>query len=408
MALLPLRPVLLTVAAALAAAATVVTSAGAAAPSDAELLAAIRAEAPGTSSVAQVSVAAGGAHVAVRTRAQGADEASAHDELWLASGDGTTVEPLSRSAGSGASYVSIGSVAWSADGGSLTYGYLNPAVKGATAAHVVSVGAAGPARDVSLGSETFAPEFSADGRYVTFLQNASPRTRSSGALDLASGAILLPARVDVIDGSGESPWLAPECARAAEQGWVPAQSTGRWLEQALAAPDPGCRWGANAADPAPSTSAPTTPDVLGASDAPPSITRAVGDHLVTIAERARPVGPTIRIRSSAKGLTRAIRRGLRIRLDLAGARTVKAYVIAERPRDEGLLTPSAGTGFTTLGRAAFRDLPSQTQTLAIPFTRAAKRGLPRFLKITVTVRIVATDKAGNRTTVERDIALTDF
>ncbi|MBO9531458.1 MAG: hypothetical protein J7513_00585 [Solirubrobacteraceae bacterium] len=409
MFLLPLRPFLLTAAAALSAAAAVTSSASAAQPTDDALLAAIQLEAPATIAVAQVLPSAGDAHLAIRTRAQAADDSQSHDELWLAAGDGSDLEPVSRSAGSGAQYVSVASVGWSTDGRHLAFGYLNPAVKSATAAHVVDVDGIDAPRDLTLGAETTAPQFTADGRYVTFLQE-TPRTRSSGALDLASGGILFPARVDdvAIDGTVTGgPWLAPECARAAQPDWVPAVSTGRWLEQALASPDPGCRFGANAADPA-STPKTATTNVQGASDAPATITRTVGSDLVTIADRTKPLGPTVRIRSSAKGLTRAIRRGLRIQLDLAGAKTVKAYVIAERPTDEDLLTPSRGTTFITLGRATFRELPSQTQTLAIPLTRDAKRGLPRFLKITVTVRIVAIDKAGNRTTVERNVALTDF
>jgi hypothetical protein len=402
-------------------------AAHAAAPADDALLATLRAVAPHTTSIADVATAPGGAHLAIRTRARGAGDALAHDELWAAAGDGSAPLPLSRSAGSGAEYVSIGSVDWSADGSTLIYAYANSAIKREGAAHAVRFSGGGAPSDLALGTSTYAPRFTADGRYVTFFQGTTPAVKMSGAMDVASRAVLLPARIDYAapDGTATQPsWVAPECARSQQPSWAAAVQAERWIEQALAAPDPGCRFGANADDPAvtptptPSpTAAPSaTPapavDVSGAQDAPASITKPVaGTNLVTIAERT-PValGPTVRIRSTAKGLARAIRRGVRVKLDVAGAKDLRAYVIATRPTDEDLLA-FAGTSTTTdytVGRLTIRNPASQTQTISIPLTRAAKASLPRFLKITVTVRIAATDRAGNRTVVERQVALTDF
>ena len=208
---------------------------------------------------------------------------------------------------------------------------------------------------------------------------------------------------------------------------------GRWIEQALSSPDPGCRFGANANDPGkvdsgdevdptptaspspsptptPAPVASPTPTPSAANDAPASITQtAQGTGLVPIAERGKPLGPTVRFRSSAKGLTQALRRGLRVKLDLIGAKTLKAYLIVSRPADEELFSVGgAGTKDYTVGRFSVKHPPSQTQTIAVPFTTEARAVMPRFLKITVTVRLVADDRAGNRTIVERQVALTDF
>ncbi len=266
--------------------------------------------------------------------------------------------------------------------------------------------------------------FTQDGRYYTFTAPARFSDPAfgvrDGAVDLASRSVFTGARTVYAaapDGSAPAePTYAPECSRATEPDWTPASPGGSWMEQALSSPDPGCRFGANAGDPgAPSvtptpTPTPSTkPDVAGASDAPASITQpAQGTGLVPISDRIPQLGPTVRFRSSAKGLTRALRRGLRVQLDVAGATSLKAYVLVARPSNEDLFAFDGGSTTYTIGRLSIDRPPSQTQTIAIPFTRASRAPLSRFLKITVTVRVVATDGAGNRTVVERQLALTDF
>ncbi|MFT4036496.1 MAG: hypothetical protein QM679_13060 [Patulibacter sp.] len=419
-------PTLARVAASAIAAASAVAllpaAAGAAPLSDADLLAAIQQQAPDTTAITDVVAGPGVGRLAIRTRAAADGDPTAHDELWSADADGTQLTPLRRSTGSAAAFTTIGPVRWSEDGVFLAYVSANSAAKISSAAHVVTFNADGSPTDRSLGNLSDAPQFTADGRYVTFVRQDSALQQATGAYDLASGALLSPARIDYVapDGTTTAPsWYAPECARAAEAGWVSSLSGGRWMERALASPDPGCRFGANVNDPG--APAPETvnaddpvvpaPDTGNADDAPSSITTQVaGTDLVTIAERSvATAGPSVTIGSSAKGLSRAIRRGLRVQVSVAGAQRLQAYVIAQRPAGEGLLAAATSTRTTfTLGRLTVRRPASRTHTLAIPLTRAARAALPHFAKLTVTVRIVATDSAGRRAVAERQVALSDL
>lgn len=384
-----------------------------------ELLAAIAQQAPNTRGVSSVTPSHRGDRLAVITSSRAPGEQLTHTNLWISDDDGTDVQPIDATdaAGSGTEYISIGAPAWSADDRALAYAYGNTAIKYARHASLVWFAADGSFEIQNLGTLTAVGGFTADDRYFTFTQalsvSGSPGMRD-GAVDLATRSVLLPARTTYQEfpnrPATQAPTYAPECARAQEPDWVPAVS-GSWMEQALSSPDPGCRFGANANDPGPApTPTPTpTPDTTGASDAPSNITRpAEGTGLVPISDRTTPLGPTVRLRSSAKGLTRAMKRGLRVQLDLAGAASLKAYVLVARPSNEGLFSFANGSTTFTIGRLSIDRPPSQTQTIAIPFTRDARKVLPRFLKITVTVRLVATDSAGNRTVVERQIALTDF
>lgn len=405
---------------------------------DDALLAAIAQQAPNTRSIAAVTPSHDGDRLAVVTSSRAPGEQLSHTNLWVTNEDATGVRAIEvvDTAGSGTEYISVGRAAWSADDRVLAYNFGNSAQKYALHASLVWFAADGSFELQGLGSLSTGGAFTADGRYFTFSQAlgiSGPTGTRDGAVDLASRAVLSGARTTyaTLPGQPERPAeYAAECARAQEPGWTPAATTGSWMERALSSPDPGCRFGANADDPAatptpePSPSpAPTpsatpepspeptpspAPDTAGASDAPATITRpAPGTGLVPIAERT-PLGPTVRFRSSAKGLTRAMQRGLRIKLDVAGATSLKAYVLVARPSSEGLFAFDGGSTTFTIGRLSVQRPPSQTQTIAVPFTRDARKVLPRFLKITVTVRLVATDSAGNRTIVERQVALTDF
>jgi hypothetical protein len=397
--------------------------------SDAQLLASIKAQARHTTELTRVLASHDGAHLAILTRSYAAGEPDSHDELWLADADGSQLTPVEVAfePSSASAYSSIGTVLWSANDTVLAYQYSNTAVKSARHVELLWFAADRSFDRQNVGDFTETPSFTRDGRYLTFrkpLGFSPPSGTAHGAVDLASRAVLARARVDYPVIAGVPPQrteFAPECARSQEADWEPALATGPWLEQALSSPDPGCRFGANVNDPvatptpsptvtpAPSPTPTPTPDPAKADDAPANITRpAPGTGLVPIAERPQVLGPTVRVRSSAKGLSRAMRRGLRVKLDLAGATTLKAYLIVARPSNEGLFSFGPGSTTFTIGRLSLKNPPSQTQTIAIPFTKDAREVLPRFLKITVTVRLVATDRAGNRTVVERQVALTDF
>ena len=409
-----------------------------AAPSDAVLLAAIKAQSPSAVSVSEVTPSPDASHLAVTVVARDPLAANqANDELWLTHADGAHPVPIARPSGSGVGWTSYPTPAWSGDGKLLAYtdfflgGHDNYVVR------VVGIDgdAITPAFSVKHLSES--PRFTPDGRYLTFgWSSVITQVNGDGAVDLASGALLV-ARQSQPHPSPTSPqpvWsYAPECARAQEADWHAATGGSGWMTAALSSPDPGCRFGANVNDPGPvatptptatpapspspaATPAPTpaatpapTPNVAGASDAPESITKpAAGTGLVPISDHTKPLGPTLRIRSSAKGLSQALAKGLRVKLDVAGARSLKAYVIVARPSDEQLFAVPGGSMNYTIGRLSVTNPASQTQTISIPLTKDAREALPRFLKITVTLRLIATDSAGNRTVVERQVPLTDF
>lgn len=426
----------LAVATLLISAASVLPAAAQARATDNELLAAIAEQAPNTRSVSSVTPSHDGEQLAVITGSRAPGEQMSHTNLWVTKDDATGVRPIevADNAGSGTEYISVGATAWSADDQALAYNFGNSSQKYTRHASLVWFAGDGSVTIQSLGALSVGGVFTADGRFFTFTRSLDiwgSMGFRDGAVDLATRAVLDGARTVYTPMQGQperAPEYAPECARAQEPDWIPSASAGGWMERALSSPDPGCRFGANASDPLPTATpepspspsptatpspapepSPTptpTPDTAGASDAPATITRpAQGTGLVPIAER---LGPTVRFRSSAKGLTRAMQRGLRIKLDLAGAASLKAYVLVARPADEDLFAFDGGSTTYTIGRLSLSRPPSQTQTIAIPFTRDARKALPRFLKITVTVRLVATDSAGNRTVVERQVALTDF
>lgn len=400
--------------------------------SDETLLAAIRAQAPNTLELTTVLPSPDGERLAIETRSRDPRESYAHDNLWIVSADAARLTPVqvADELGSGTEYIGVHSVGWSTTGRALTYVYANSSARFSRGASIVWIADDGSIERQGLGALSDAPRFTADGRYLVFTKDLGldfSAGVSDNAVDLATRAVFT-ARTTWRAFAGQptpAPVYALACKRAQEPDWVPAVRAS-WLEGALSSPDPGCRFGANANDPGPAPSPSPTPaaspsptpgpspapavDPSKAEDAPASITRpAQGTGLVPISDRpGTPLGPTVRLRSSAKGLTRALVRGLRIKLDLAGATSLKAYVMVARPAGENLFAFGEGSTSYTIGRLSLVRPPSQTQTIAIPFTREARSALTRFLKITVTVRLVATDAAGNRTVVERQIALTDF
>ncbi|MEH3054737.1 MAG: hypothetical protein PGN13_12155 [Patulibacter minatonensis] len=412
-------------------------------PSDADLLRAIQAKAPSTKSVGAVSASPDGTRLAILTFATPSPRAQQHDDLWLANEDGSGLVGLQVTDGEPGlgEFQRIGGVRWSDDGQRFVYATSNQNSRPSLEAHIVGFTPEGAVLDNGLGAFTSTPRFTSDGRYVTFgwLSTAGPH--GVGAVDLASGTKLSSARGWWPTGTGE--WTTAysrECARAAESDWgtPPAEPAAEdpqdWLDRALTtSPDPGCRFGANGDEPGPTPRPTPTPDAgpdptpapsatptatptpatkvdpAAAQDDAPAMTQpAKGTGLVPINERTAALGPSVRIRSTAKGLSRTVSRGLRVNLDVAGARSLKAYVIVTRPENETLFAFRGASRSITVGRLSVSSPPSQAQTISIPILRTARAPLSRFLKITVTVRIVAEDRAGNRTTVERQVPLTDF
>lgn len=164
-----------------------------------------------------------------------------------------------------------------------------------------------------------------------------------------------------------------------------------------------------------STPESTTPDIAHALDAPPSTLTpnpTPGTNLIAIAERtARPkrtLGPTLAFRSAAKSLTTARKRGLRVKLDIAGASSLKAYAMLSAAAAEHATSGTAlagADGAVTLARTSVARPPSQTTVVTLRFNAAAQETLLRFAKVRLTIRLVATDAQGHRTTVERAVDL---
>lgn len=261
--------------------------------------------------------------------------------------------------------------------------------------------------------------FSADGRYAIVerrVKGAPPITDI--AVDLASeDALTARTGYEVWQGKSLYTEWAPECARALAADWQPAVHTGKWLEDALSTPDPGCRFGANEDAPGPPAAplpplpflfAPyepfdwdsppwnpkPTPAPMPTPTPTPTLTSTPTPTPTPATQSARttPASPTLRILSVAKSIEAAKRRGLRVRVASSGTAL------------SGWLLPASGEG-TPLARRSSKVIDANGTLLTLPLTSAAERSLRRQRSATVRLRLAATDSAGRRTQVERAFTL---
>lgn len=254
--------------------------------------------------------------------------------------------------------------------------------------------------------------FTHDSRFLSFrLDDRYAYRGSIVATALGSGTFETLASIKY-DGSyrATTTW-GPRCDWRLLGGWsAPATSHGElddWLTTG------GCRLDVDppalpssttpqAASPATTAQGAGRPDTAHASDAPPGTTTpnpAPGTNLVAInARTGLPIaqGPSLRFRSAAKSLDTALDRGLRVKFDVAGATSVKAYAIA--PGTEG-------DDDTTLARTSIARPASGTIVGTLRFSGAARRTLSPAAKVRLTVRLVASDAKGHRTVVERAVDL---
>ena len=164
--------------------------------------------------------------------------------------------------------------------------------------------------------------------------------------------------------------------------------------------------------PAPSptpTSAGIPPDAPAPATAPTATAIVLpAPSLVPIAERivALTPGPSLRLVSAGKHLYAARMKSMNVTADVAGAASLKGWVVlpkaAVKAAGEGKATRDL-----TLARISIRQPPSGRVILKFKFDGPAQEALLRFYKVTVHVRLAATDAKGNVTTVEQSVALSD-
>lgn len=173
-------------------------------------------------------------------------------------------------------------------------------------------------------------------------------------------------------------------------------------------------------DPLPTSPAPTTP---GPATAPESTTPADTAPTTPTVDAAPPVSagtpqislvgtddlaPILGLASVRTDLEEARRNGLRVTYRVTEPVTLKADVliygeITDRELKMCAL-PAAGPG-DSLAKTTIPWTPTGANVVRIPFNVPSKRTLKKFLKVTVRVRLIATDASGNATTALKTVAL---
>ena len=118
--------------------------------------------------------------------------------------------------------------------------------------------------------------------------------------------------------------------------------------------------------------------------------------------------PTIGLAAVRTDLEDARRKGLRVTYRVTEPVTLRADVliygeVVDRELRMCAL-PAAGPGESLAKLTVFRT-PTGTNVVRVPFNVPSRRTLRKFLKITVRVRLIATDASGNATTVIKTAAL---
>lgn len=142
--------------------------------------------------------------------------------------------------------------------------------------------------------------------------------------------------------------------------------------------------------------------------APPIVSASVdilpGPEQTPTGGRTGALGPSLRFVSSGHRLYAARMKSLNAKVDVAGAATLKAWVILPKSAAKAA---DAARHDVTLARLSQRQPPSGRVTLKFRFDGPAQETLLRFYKVTVTVRLAATDAAGHVRTVDQAVSLAD-
>lgn len=172
---------------------------------------------------------------------------------------------------------------------------------------------------------------------------------------------------------------------------------------ALAADDPSASTPAETT-PAQTSTEPTTPPTPEPAPAPAP---APTDQVALI-EWSDAVPPAIGFAAVRTNLEDARRNGLRVSYRVTEPVTLRADVlifgqVVDRELKMCAL-PAAGPG-DSLAKLTVSRTAAGASVVRIPFNVPSRRTLKKFLRITVQVRLIAADQAGNETTVYRTVAL---
>jgi hypothetical protein len=260
----------------------------------------------------------------------------------------------------------------------------------------------------SLGWAVTKSQYTPDGRFLAWSQETWSFPFSTDfVVDLATGDQYRVRSSQPSSNGGDATWTwAEQCDRAA----LPAKGAGNGgFDETLAAisgPSPACRFGAQphfANGPAASFITPAEP----AAEPAPTANAATPAALVPTSERLpTPVRPTITVRATSSRLSLARKRGFNVKYDVAGTTSVKTWVVLSSALSEYELDVQAKAGDTvTLARASQKITSDGRVSQRLAFDAKAQAALLKFYRVTVTLRMTATDTAGRRTTVEQPVTL---
>lgn len=123
------------------------------------------------------------------------------------------------------------------------------------------------------------------------------------------------------------------------------------------------------------------------------------------------LAPRVAIAAVSHRLEYARRNGLRVGYTLSEAAQVSADVLLYGEVNDRELKmsalPAAGPG-DSLAKASVSAAPTAGGVVRLAFNVAARRTLRKFLKLTVLLRVMATDAAGNTATAYKRVTLSNF
>lgn len=121
--------------------------------------------------------------------------------------------------------------------------------------------------------------------------------------------------------------------------------------------------------------------------------------------------PAITVVQVRHRLTPARRHGLRVTYSVTEAVLLRAdLLLATETTDRALrmaALPGAGPG-DSLAKATIARTPTGEHVVRVMFNAPARRALRPFLKVTLILRLIASDAAGNETVTLRPVTLKDF
>lgn len=384
----------LTLSALLSAAALVAAPIASAAPTDAAALAAIQQADPGIGTIVANVPSNAGTRAAV-VAARSAGQGSGVGDLWLVGDDGSATPVTNRRATLTADTASMDDPIWSLDDSKVAVTTSNPAKAGTNVLTVYTTGSA-PAPFASV-TNGFGGTFTDDGRYLAVIQFDDVRfTAAESAIDLTSGAVYQAISLDLF---GNASYAPAYCSRARQSSWQAASDTGDLLIDALAGPDPGCTFPTGPAPtptPTPTTPTPTpTAQPTPTTTPTPTATPKPGST-GTPTPTPKPGSPTtatptpapgagtvpqagtaaaLNVVSFARSLKSARGAGVRVRVSVAAATTLKGWVLDAKGK--------------VLGRGSAK-VKAGSPVLTIPLTGAGRKALRRSKSAKVTIRVAAT------------------